>query len=139
VEGVGIAEGSDLAARRNQSSHQRRALDDMAILLNMQGGWHDLEQASEVENAAYLFELPLPTQLVGQRHVVDRIAAVVKREHGLVNRAVPLAVEIIRPQEGSDLSDRVAVDQGRSQHGLFGVGIVRRKGAWRRFADQVVD
>ena len=77
--------------------------------------------------AAELVELRRAPQLLGDGHRVDRFAAAVQRERGLVDRAVRGLVEVARLEAGFDRGgDRLPRQHHRAEQRLLGFEVVRR-------------
>ena len=105
VVGVGprlVPDGGDLSARVYDLAHHGGALDDPGVVLDVHRSGHHLDEMGEVGRAADPLEPLVQRQLVGDRHLVDRLAPVEQGKAGLVAPAVLLAVEVARLEEGGD-------------------------------------
>jgi hypothetical protein len=84
-------------------------------------------QARQVAAAADRLQLFGPLEGFRDRDDVDRLAALEQLEDRPVDRAIRLAVEVLRAQELRHLDDRVTVDEDRAEHGLLGLQRLRRQ------------
>ena len=113
----------DLAGGADQLAQHGGALDNVAVVLDVDRGRHGVDQVHDVGRAADFVELPPPLQLVANRHKIRRLAAFVQVENRLVDPAVLFLIKILRLEKRGDLDDRVGIDQGRAEHRLFRLGI----------------
>ena len=116
-----VADRRDPPGGADQVAQHRLALDDAAVVLDVDRRRHGVHQAGQVGRAADRLQPIAPRQLVGQGDEVDRLALAVQAEHRLVDVGVLLAVEIGRPQEVGDLQDGVRIDEDRAEHALLGL------------------
>ena len=88
------ANPDDLGSRIDQAAEGGGALDDPAVVLDVDGSGDDVEERREIADAADIVERAAPLELVGEREEVGWLAAVVEVEDRLVDRAVGGDVEI---------------------------------------------
>ena len=88
----------DLIRGPQQPPQQRVLAHDLRVAAGVSGGRHDPGQPVDRRDPADVLELAALAQAVGDREHVDRLGLVVQREHRLVDRAVALAVEVLRAQ-----------------------------------------
>ncbi len=122
-----VSYGGDLSGRVYDLAHHGGALDDPGVVLDVYRSGHHLDEVGEVGWAADPLEPLVQRQLVGDRHLVDRLAPVEQGKAGLVAPAVLLAVEVARLEERGDPRQGLAVDEDRSDERLFCVYVVRRQ------------
>ena len=120
-----VGQRRDLPGRADQPPQGGGAFDDVAVVLDVDGGGDAADQRGDVGRAADLRQLIAPLQLVDQRDEIGGFAALVQIEDRLVDPAVLLSIEVVGLQEGGDLDDCVRVDQERAEDGLFGFRIGR--------------
>jgi hypothetical protein len=111
-----VGDGGDLARRVNQPAQDGRALDDVPVVVHIGAGRHLVGERADVAHAADIFELAAPLELVRERDEVGRLAGLVELQHGLEDRAVGVAIEVVRPQELRDLHHRLGVNQQAAEH-----------------------
>ncbi len=126
----------DLIRALQQAPQQRVLAHDLRVAARVAGGRHDAGELVDGRRAADLLELAHLAQAVGDRQHVHRLAVVVQREHRLVDRAVALAIEVLRAQPLFDHQriQRAVGQQDRAEHRLLGVEVVRRRDHARRLA-----
>ena len=125
--GVLVGQLRDLACGADELAQHRGPFHDVAVVLDVDGGRHGVDQVHHVGRAADLDQLPPPLQFVGDRDEVSRIAPLVQVDDGLVDPAVLFLVEVFSFEEGRDLDDGVGIDEQRSQHRLLGLGVGRHE------------
>ena len=124
----------DLVGGLQQPPQQRVLAHDLRVAAGVAGRRHDARQLVHGRLPADVIELAHLAQPVGDRQHVDRLALVVERQHRLVDRAVALAVEVLRAQPLFDHErvQRAVREQDRAEHRLLGVEVVRRARSPRR-------
>src|SRR5438874_11749813 len=65
-----IGNARDLARRVDQSSQDRRSLDDAPIMLNIGACRHAIDQRRDIASSADIFQLALPLKLIAERNKV---------------------------------------------------------------------
>ena len=88
----------DLIGGLQQAPQQRVLAHDLGVAAGMSGGGHETRQLVHRRLAADVVELAHATQAVDDRHDVHGLAVAVERQHRLVDRPVPLPVEVLRAQ-----------------------------------------
>ena len=93
------------------------------------GGRDAGRQAVDVGGAADLVEHPLALELGGDGQRVDRLGAVLQREHGLEDLLVLREVEILRAQADVDLDlvEHALGDEDGAQHRDLGLEVLQRE------------
>ena len=124
---VFVGQLRDLAGGPDELAQHRSPFHDMAIVLDVDGGRHGIDQVHHVGRAADLDQLPPPLQFVGDGDEVGRIAPFVQVNDGLVDPAVLFLVEVLSFEKRRDLDDGVGIDEQRSQHRLLGLGVGRHE------------
>ena len=120
VVGLLVADRRDPPGGGDQVAQHRLALDDAAVVLDVDRRRHRVHQAGQVGRPAHRLQPIAPRQLVAQGDEVDGLALAVQAEHRLVDVGVLLAIEVGRPQEVGDLQDSVRIDEDRAEHALLG-------------------
>ena len=115
--------------RAQQPSQQRVLAHDLRVAAGVAGGGHHARQLVDGSRPADVLQLAELAQPVGDRQHVHRLDFVVQREHRLVDRAVALAVEVLRTQSLFDHErvQRPIGQQDRAEDRLLGVEVVRRR------------
>ena len=90
-----VADRRDLVGGPDEAAHDRGALDDAGIVLDVDGGGHGADEMGEVGRAADLFESLAENELLGDRHLVDGFAAVEQGKASLEAPAVLRYVEVL--------------------------------------------
>ncbi len=111
VDPVPIPDGDDLRAGVDETAKGRGPLDDLAVVLDMDGGGNGVEERREVGDAAHLVEAFAAGQLIRQGDEVSWFAAVIEVEDSLVNRPVGAVIEVVGLDVRRDLDDRIPVDE----------------------------
>ncbi len=88
----------------------------MPIVVDIGAGRHLVGERADVAHAADIFELAAPLELVRERDKVGRLAGLVELQHGLEDRAVGVAIEVVRSQELRDLHHRFGVNQQAAEY-----------------------
>ena len=81
---------------------------------------------ADVSEAARILQLTLPHEFVGDRDLVESLAAVPQRQGGGVNQGVAVLEEVLGMEEGRDARDRFLVHHEGGEHSRFRFGIVWR-------------
>ena len=123
--GILVPDPGDLAGGADQVPEDRLALDDPGVLHGVDGGRRLVRELREIGPAADLLQVLATFERLGDRDEVDRLPPLEELEHRLVDRAVGLAIEVLRLEEFRDLDDRLAIDQDGAQHRLLGFEAVR--------------
>ena len=111
----------DLGARLDQAPPQRLVAHDAAVVLDVRGRGHDVEQVGDVVGAARGLEVAGPHQLFAQHHRVHDVAPLDDLRHRAEDPAVRIAVESGVVQQLDCLQCGVGVEQHGSEDGLFGL------------------
>ena len=80
-----IGQGRDLARRADQPAQGGRALHDVGVVLNIDGGRDVVDQRGDVGRAAHLLQQVAPLQLIHQGDKVGRLAALVQVKDCLID------------------------------------------------------
>ena len=81
----------------------------------------------DVGRPADLVDVTRPRQRLLQRDEVDRLVALVERDHALEDAPVRLAIEIAAVDDLCRQVERVVVDEDRAEHGSLGLEVVRER------------
>ncbi len=92
-----VADADNHRAGIDQAAQGRGPLDDAAVVLDVDGGRHRVEEGRQIGDAADLLQPLTASQLVGEGDEVGRFPPVVEVEDGVVDRAVAPGVEVVRP------------------------------------------
>ena len=80
-----IADGGNLARRRNQVSHYGQAVDNMGIGLNIKGGGAVSNQVAQIGGTTAFFQFVLSVKLLGDCYLVYRLIALVEGKAGFID------------------------------------------------------
>ena len=89
-----VGQRSDAACGGDQSSQDRSALHNVGVVLHVDGGRHGIDERGDVRGATHLVQLLTPSQLIAEGDEVNRLAAFVQVQRGLIDPAMLLAVEV---------------------------------------------
>ncbi len=95
VVGLFVRQRRDLAGRVDEAAQGGGALDDVSVVLDVDGGGDAVDQRGDVGRAAHLLEDVAALQFVHQGNEVGRLAALVQIQDGAVDPAILLAVEVL--------------------------------------------
>ena len=124
VGGVGVADGCDVGGGLDESAQGGRLVDDLGVVLGVEGGGHAGDEGAEVGLSADALEALLEEELAGDADLVDGLAALVEGVAGFVAVAVGLAVEVLGADERRYAVDRLPVDEQGADDRLFRVGVM---------------
>ena len=119
-----VADRCYLVGGPDETPHDRGALDDAGIVLDVDGGGHGADEMGEVGRAADLFESLAENELLGDRHLVDGLAAVEQGKASLEAPAVLGYVEVLGGDDSRYLGKGLVVDQKRADDRFFGLDAV---------------
>ena len=120
-----IGQRGDLPGGADQPAEDGRALDDVGIVLDVDGRGDAVDQRRDVGRAAHLVQDVAPFQLVHQGDEVGRLALLVQVEDRLIDPAVLLPIKIVDLKKRGDLDDRIGIDEQGAKDGLLGFRIGR--------------
>src|SRR5690606_31989412 len=115
----------DVAADLYQLSQQRAVADDPRVGTNIGRARRVLDELCEVAETARSLELPLPAELLADRHGVRRLVQVDELGDRAEDQAVIGAVEMLRGDDVRDLIPRALVEQQAAEQRLLGLDRVR--------------
>ena len=120
----------DVARGADEAPEHRELRHDLRVVRRVRRGGRGRLDAQQRRASAECFEMPGTAELLGHRDRVDRLAARVQRERGVVHDAVRGLVEVARLDVRLDRGgDRLAAEHHRPEERLLGFEVVRRDAA----------
>lgn len=126
VADVAVPLGRDALARGDEAPHPPLLVHDARVGGDVAHGGHRVEQLGHVGGSTDLGEALAVAQPRRDGHHVDRRARLGERDHGLVDAAVRLAVEVLGLEQLEHPIERVTLQQHGREHRGLGVEVVRR-------------
>ncbi len=120
-----VAHLGDLVADPDEGAQDALLAHDAGVVSGVGGSRHEFGQGMDELAPARSIEHAIAFELRTQRDHVDLLATVVEREHGSVDQAMGVSIEVVSGQQLSDGGDGVGVDQHRPKHRLLRLEIVR--------------
>src|SRR5665811_641689 len=126
LTGAVVAEGCDLLTTVDESAQDRHLVDDAGVVTGVGARRNQSRQLVDPRAPAYFLQLAELVQLVGEGDRVDRLASSVEGECRPVDAPVALPVEVLRPADLRDRSDRAGCKQHRAEDVFLSLDILRR-------------
>jgi hypothetical protein len=119
----------DLVRGRQQAAQQRVLAHDLGVVADVARRRDGAREGVDRALSAGLLEAAGLAHALGDREDVDPVALLVELEHHGVDRAVLVAVEVLRAQALLDdqAVHRLVREEDRAEHGLLGLEVVRRR------------
>ena len=118
--------GRDLVARGDELPQHRSLANDLGVAADVGRARHALRQRIEVHQAADVFGLAEPLQLLEDGDDVGRLGRVDQRRDRGVDQPVLVAIEVALAEQVADPVPGAVVEQQAADDALLGLDRVRR-------------
>ena len=121
----GQAGGGDLLGAVQEAAQHRLVVHQAGIIFGVGGEPHLFAEAGQKHRPPHPLQLAPLFQEGGDGHQVHRLAPAVEVQHGLVDAAVGLPVEVLGHNQVGDPVHDLRPHQDGPQHRLLGLGVGR--------------
>ena len=127
VVGAVVAVAQDLGADIGQAPLNPLVADNLGVVLRVRRVWNRLQDFDQVRGTADVLQLQAGVQFLGQRDDVGSAIRFVQPQNGREDGLVNVAVEMLRPEDISDLVDGMILKQHATENTSLCHEVLRRK------------
>ena len=124
---VTVGDLGDRLRLGDQLAHDRGALDDSSVMLDVGGAGRGEIQLAQIQQTTRSLVGALLLQAVGGAVIVDWLAVAKERQHGPKHMAVALLIKVLGLEKVRDADDAGRILQDGAEHRFFGLDAVRRQ------------